>query len=136
MIDVTIDASVVVKLFTPGEERHVDRAIAVGDAVADGRVRCRAPELLMLELLNVGARRWLLPEPALRVLAASVEDLVELVPADYGRVSAWAARGLTAYDAAYVAVAETAAVSLVTDDDQVVAAAPDIAVRLAEFAVP
>jgi predicted nucleic acid-binding protein len=88
----------------------------------------------MLEVLNVGARKWLLGEPALRVLVASIEDLdIELVAADHGRVAAWAARGLSAYDAAYVAVAESANLRLLTDDDQIVDVATDIAVPLADF---
>jgi predicted nucleic acid-binding protein len=134
MIDVVVDASVVAKLFAPGDERHLDQAAALGDAVAGGRLRCRAPQLLMLEVLNVAARKWLLGEPALRVLVASIEDLgIELVAAEHGRVAAWASRGLSAYDAAYVAVAEAADLPLVTDDDQIARMAPDVAVSLAAF---
>lgn len=48
-------------------------------------------------------------------------------------IARWTARGLTAYDAAYVALAEAEAVPLVTDDAGVIAAAPDIAVALADW---
>lgn len=134
MIDVVVDASVVTKLFTPADERHVGRAAALGERIAAGDLRCRAPQLLMLEVLDVAARKWLLAEPALRVLVASIEDLgIQLLAPDHGRVAAWAARGLSAFDAAYVAVAESADLPLVTDDDQIVRLAADIAVPLGEF---
>jgi hypothetical protein len=42
----------------------------------------------------------------------------------------WAARGLTAYDAAYVALAEAEAIRLATDDGRVLAAARGIAIAL------
>ena len=50
---------------------------------------------------------------------------------DLARVAHWTARGLTAYDAAYVAVAEANNVALVTDDDLIVATAGEIATALA-----
>lgn len=135
-MDLVVDASVVTKLFTPGAERNAVQAIALGEAAADGYIRCRAPDLLMLEVLNVAARKWMLEEPALRVLASSIEDLgLELVPIDYGRVAAWAGRGLSAYDAAYVAVAESVGLPLVTDDEQILLLAPDIATPLGEFSL-
>lgn len=135
MSDLVVDASVVTKFFSPSPERFVDQATMLGDAIAEGRVRCRAPELLVLEVLNVGARRWKLEEPALRVLVAAIEDLgIDLVAVDYGRVAAWSARGLSAYDAAYVAVAESASLRLITDDEQIVQVAGDIALPLSRFA--
>jgi predicted nucleic acid-binding protein len=45
-------------------------------------------------------------------------------------VARWAANGLTAYDAAYVVVAEQAGVKLITDDEQIVASAPTVAAAL------
>lgn len=47
-----------------------------------------------------------------------------------GASSIWTARGLTAYDAAYVALAEAEAVRLVTDDDRILAVAPAVAMSL------
>ena len=44
----------------------------------------------------------------------------------------WAANGLTAYDAAYVAVAEHAGAQLITDDEQIVAIAPGVATALSD----
>jgi predicted nucleic acid-binding protein len=53
------------------------------------------------------------------------------VEPDLSRVARWTARGLSASDAAYVAVAETAEVQLVTDDERILALAPAIATPLA-----
>jgi predicted nucleic acid-binding protein len=49
-------------------------------------------------------------------------------------VARWTGRGLTAYDAAYVAVAEAEAVRLVTDDDLIVNVAPEISIALTSAA--
>jgi predicted nucleic acid-binding protein len=47
-------------------------------------------------------------------------------------VARWAAAGLSAYDAAYVAVAQTFGAELITADQQIIAAAPDHARPLAD----
>jgi hypothetical protein len=49
---------------------------------------------------------------------------------DLGRVARWTARGLTAYDAAYVALTDAEALPLVTDDDEIVRVAPEVAFAL------
>ena len=48
------------------------------------------------------------------------------------RVACWTARGLTAYDSAYVAVAEALETRLITDDDLIVEIATEVAQPLAE----
>jgi predicted nucleic acid-binding protein len=48
------------------------------------------------------------------------------------RVAHWTAQGLTAYDGAYVAVAEATGTRLVTDDDLIVEIAKGIAQPLAD----
>jgi predicted nucleic acid-binding protein len=42
-------------------------------------------------------------------------------------VASWVVRGLTAYDAVYVALAEERGQALVTDDDTIIAVAGEIA---------
>jgi predicted nucleic acid-binding protein len=91
-----------------------------------------APSLLGLEIVNVAGRRWRWGEPALVELAAALDELgFELRDPELSRVARWTAHGLTAYDAAYVALADAEAIQLVTDDDLLVTAAPKIATALA-----
>jgi predicted nucleic acid-binding protein len=51
----------------------------------------------------------------------------ELLDPDLGRVAGWVARGLTAYDASYVALAEQLGIPLVTVDRAILDAAPGLA---------
>jgi hypothetical protein len=59
-----------------------------------------------------------------------------LLEPELSRVAKWAANGLTAYDAAHVAVAEQCAVQRITDDDPIVAGAPKLATALGGLQVP
>ena len=132
MRDVVLDASVVLKWFRGANERHVDEARALRAAYEAGELVVWAPPLLHLELLNVAGRRWQLDEDRLVTLAGALDDLgFELLEPPLEAVARWIARGLTAYDAAYVAVAEAASVRLVTDDEVVLALAPEVAEALA-----
>jgi predicted nucleic acid-binding protein len=135
--EAVLDASVVLKWFHSEGEGHVDRARQLRKRFEDGELRVLAPQLLWLELLNVAARRWGWPQAELEQLAVTLEQLgFELLEPELPRVARWAATGLTAYDAAYVAVAEQAGAQLITDDEQIVAAAPKIATALGDLQVP
>jgi predicted nucleic acid-binding protein len=130
--EVVLDASVVLKWFRSEGERHVDAARAIRTLYERGEVLVLAPPLLHLEILNVACRRWRLGEEALVALAGALEDLgFELLEPPLERVARWIARGLTAYDAAYAAVAENAEVKLVSDDAVILALAADVAEPLA-----
>lgn len=137
MSRVVVDASVVLKALTPIPERHADSAHAIMEAWDEGRLDFVAPQLLYLEVLNVAARKWGLAHAQLLALAATVHqfDIDVRVP-DLARVVDWSDLGLSAYDAAYVAVAEAAGIPLVTDDEQIIATAPERAVALASFQPP
>jgi predicted nucleic acid-binding protein len=131
--DVVLDASVVLKWFRAEGESHVEAARALRAAFAAGDLLVFAPSLLLLEIVNVAGRRWGWQETALAELAASLDALgLELVDPDLSRVARWTARGLTAYDAAYVAVAEAATIELVTDDELILVTAPGVATPLAD----
>lgn len=118
MTEVVLDASVVIKWFRAEGERHVESARALRRAFEAGELIVFAPPLLRLEIVNVAGRRWRWGEAALVDLAAALDDLgFELREPDLARVAHWTARGLTAYDGAYVAVAEATGTRLVTDDD-------------------
>jgi predicted nucleic acid-binding protein len=131
MTEAVLDASVVLKWFRSDGERHVERARAIRASFEAGELIVFAPPLLHLEIINVAGRRWRWPESALVDLATALEDLgFDLREPELTRVATWTAKGLTAYDAVYVALAEGAGVSLITDDDPIVAVAAGIATAL------
>lgn len=131
MTEVVLDASVILKWFRVEGERHVEPARALRAAFESGRLIVLAPPLLQLEIVNVAGRRWRMPGASLVDLAVALEDLgFDLRKPELTLVARWTAQGLTAYDAAYVALAEEEGIRLVTDDDHLVAAAPGIATAL------
>ncbi len=128
-----LDASVVVKWFAANGERNAAQADAVRLAWQSGSVSVVAPALLSLEVLNVAARKWKFGAAQLDVVAETIEDLgFELLAPVLTDVARWAAVGLSAYDAAYVAVAEAERVHLITDDAEIVRLAPSVAIPLAD----
>ncbi len=137
MTDVVLDASVVLKWFRFAGERHGEAARALRTAYETGEVAVIAPTLLHLEILNVAGRRWQWGRNALAELAEALDGLgFELVEPSLATVASWTAVGLTAYDAAYVAVAQAAAVPLVTDDDLIVELAGSLAASLGDWLPP
>lgn len=132
MTDLVVDASVVLKWFRTEGEANVEPARALRASFAAGRLMVHAPPLLRLEIVNVAARRWGWDEARLTDLAESLGELgIAYTEPDPVRVARWAARGLTAYDAAYVALAEAESIRLVSDDARVLAVAASLAVALA-----
>ena len=133
MNQAVLAASVVLKWFHSAGEGHVEAARQLRAQFEAGELRALAPALLWLELLNVAARRWGWPQSQLEQLAVTLEQLgFEVLEPELARVARWAANGLTAYDAAYVAVAEHAGAQLITDDEQIVAIAPGVATALSD----
>lgn len=133
MTEVVLDASVVLKWFRERDEGEVLVAAAreLEERLVRGRLAVSVPSLLYLEVVNVAARRWGLPEPALLELATALGDYRFDVGSDEPTaVARWTARGLTAYDASYVALAEARRVPLVTADERILAAAPGVAQAL------
>jgi len=130
--EAVLDASVVIKWFRSEGERNVAAARALRTSYEAGELIVFTPPLLRLEIVNVAGRRWRWDEPTLVDLAAALDDLgFELTEPDLARVAHWTALGLTAYDAAYVAVAEAVGTSLVTDDDLIIEIAGEIAQPIA-----
>jgi predicted nucleic acid-binding protein len=126
--EAVLDASVVLKWFHSEGEVHSEAAQGLRKRFEAGELRALAPPLLWLEVLNVAARRWRWGAKQLDRLAAALPDLgFELIEPELSGVARWTAKGLTAYDAAYVAVAEEAGVDLITDDAEILAAAPELA---------
>jgi predicted nucleic acid-binding protein len=115
-----LDASVVLKWFHREGEANVDAARRLRKEFQVGDLRVVAPPLLWLEILNVAARRWRWNSSQLDQLAASLPELgFEEIEPELDGVAEWAGRGLTAYDAAYVATAEEAGIPLITDDAEI-----------------
>lgn len=86
------------------------------------------PTLLFLEVLNVAARKWLWSEEELLDLMDTLREVPVIVrDPDLDGVAHWAGRGLTAYDASYVALAEELSTQLVTADRQILELAGDLA---------
>lgn len=115
------------KWFAP-EERGSREARAIRGEYEAGRLNVAVPALLFLELLNIAGRRWGWEEETLLELAGALDDLLfEVGEPELQSVASWVARGLTAYDAVYVALAEERGHPLVTDDQTVVAIAGVVA---------
>lgn len=132
MTEAVLDASVVLKWFHGEGEANVDAARRLRSQFEAGELRVLAPPLLWLEILNVAARRWRWSASQLDRLAASLPELgFEILEPELAVVADWAAEGLTAYDAAYVATAEVAGVALITDDAEICRVAPEVAEPLA-----
>ena len=133
MTEVVLDASVVLKWFRADGEGHLEPARSLRRDFEAGQLAVLAPPLLRLEIVNVAGRRWHWDEQALVDLATSLEELgFEYEEPELEQVASWTARGLTAYDASYVALAEARATTLITDDDLIVTVAGAFATALAE----
>ena len=122
-----IDASVLVPYSMP-DAGDIDTG-RLEDAFADPATDVIAPSFVDLEVLNVGARRRGLDEPVLRTLAEQLEQLpLTRIDPELTDVARWAAQGLTAYDAAYAALAVQLDAGLLTLDGQLLDALPDRAI--------
>lgn len=128
MTELVLDASVVLKWFAAADEPLAGEARAIRERYRAGEVAVTVPSLLFLELLNVAGRRWGWEEDSLAALAASLDDLgFDVGEAELAEIAVWTARGLTAYDAAYVALAESRGLPLVTGDELILTVAPGVA---------
>jgi len=128
--EAVLDASVILKWFhVEGEgEGKVAASRALRTRFETGELTVFAPRLLHLEILNIAARRWHWQRPGLVELVRALSDLpFELREPELATVAEWTARGLTAYDASYVAVAESQSTHLITDDHLVLTIAHDVA---------
>jgi predicted nucleic acid-binding protein len=128
-----LDASVVLKWFHREGEVHSEAARALRGEFEAGELRVIAPPLLWLEVINVAARRWHWDSSQLEALATSLSELgFELVEPEPEAIARWAGRGLTAYAAAYVAVAEETGTPVITDDAQICRLAKELSEPLSE----
>lgn len=132
MTELVLDASVVLKWFHSEGEGRLEAARELRRRYEAGELRVLAPPLLWLEIVNVAARRWGWTEAELSRLAETLGELgFELIDPGVPAIAHWAGKGLTAYDATYVALAEETGASLVTDDAEIAGVASELAVALA-----
>lgn len=94
-----------------------------------------APQLLYLESSSSPREVELRPRGHRRRRDGAAKLGIETPDPELERIADWTDLGLTAYDAAHVAVAEAAGTPL-TDDDQIVELAPEVVVALAAFEPP
>ncbi len=130
---VVLDASVVMKWFKPEDETSVSEARLLRQEYEAGTLRLAAPFLLPFEVLNALARRWRWGTEDLGATASALDELaVDYVQPDLVAVTGWVGRGLSAYDAAYLAVAEQERAPLITADERLLVTAKGVAVGLTE----
>jgi len=123
--EVVLDASVIARWFGP----TADPASALWRSDFEaGQLDVTVPALVFLELVNIAGRQWRWTEDRLLELVRRLEvSRFEIVDPRLDRIASWTARGLTAYDATYVALAQERRVRLVTNDRQILAVAEGIA---------
>jgi predicted nucleic acid-binding protein len=132
MRECVLDASVILLWFTGSRGPGAASARKLRAEFERGELAILAPPLLPLEILNVSGRRWGWDGEALQGLAQALDDLaLELVQPDLPSVARWVAEGLTASDAAYVAVADEASIPLLTSDTEILRVADAVAQPLA-----
>jgi predicted nucleic acid-binding protein len=123
------DASVVIRWFGP----HAGPGAVLRSEFEAGRLAVTVPTLLFLEILNVAGRQWRWREEMLQGLTRELEAVkFDVLEARLDRVAHWVSRGLTAYDASYVALAEQFDLRLVTEDLAILKVAPDVAIALGD----
>ena len=128
---IVLDASVVIEILLQSQSGR-----RIQESVLDSSESRHAPHLLVIEVAQVVRRYWLAGEFDLRRGEQMLEDLadmpIELHPHTLLLPRIWEFRSnLTAYDAAYVALAEALGATLLTRDEGLAAApAPGAVIEL------
>lgn len=131
MNEAVLDASVVLKWFRK-TETHSDAAQRLRDAFQTGALSVVVPPLLHIEIINAAGRVWQWPRAALLNLAQAMDTLgFRIREAPLAAIAEWTARGLSAYDSAYVALADVHRLPLITEDRLILSTARRLARPLA-----
>ena len=126
---IAVDASVVVKWFV--EEKYSKEALIIRDSFIEGLVDIVVPSLLYFEVLNALKYSGAFGEDELKKIARILEDyqftLYELEGAYAEKAVEIAMRkGITIYDASYVALALIEGVDLYTADEKLLTKTQDL----------
>lgn len=127
------DASVVVKWFI--EEEYSDKALELRDMHVNGEVHVAAPELLPFEVLNALRYSRLFSLEELKIAAASLSSYGIELHSLKGKLADRAVeiaveKGITVYDAAYVALAQELGTVLYTADEELIGKIGDLKILL------
>ena len=126
---IVVDASVVVRWFV--EERYSKEALIIRDSFIEGLVDIIAPSLLYFEVLNALKYSGAFGEDELKKVARILEDyqftIYELNGAYAEKAVEIAMRkGITIYDASYVALALIEGAELYTADEKLLTKTQDM----------
>jgi len=126
---IVVDASVVVKWFV--EEKYSKEALIIRDSFIEGLVDIVAPSLLYFEVLNALKYSGAFGEDELKKVARILEDyqftIYELEGAYAEKAVEMAMRkGITIYDASYVALALIEEADLYTADEKLLTKTQDL----------
>jgi predicted nucleic acid-binding protein len=136
MTELVLDASIVLDWFGDETKAPDGSVRLLRQQFQSGALTVLAPSLLFLEILNVAGREWGWEPHGLLSLATDLDPLgLELEEPELVGVAEWVSRGLTAYDATYVALADRLRIPLVTSDALILKTAPGIAIQPAEAAL-
>jgi len=121
--EVIVDASVVVKWFV--EEEYSREARLVRDAYANGLIDIAAPSLLPYEVLNALKYSGAFGEEELKEVAKTLEDFQLTLYNLEGKLAEKSVelamrKGITIYDASYVALAQILNTELYTADEKLI----------------
>lgn len=119
--EVVLDASVAVKWFSTEEE--ADLAVMLRDKHIAGRLSIVSPDLLIYEVSNALRHNPNFDANNVKGAVKSLFDLeLDLVPPNeeiFSRAAAHAfERGITIYDACYLALAELMGIEFITGDEK------------------
>jgi len=138
---IVVDASVVVKWFV--EEKYSKEALIIRDSFTEGLVDIVAPPLLYFDVLNALKYSGAFGEDELKKIACILEDyqftVYDLKGVYAERVVEIAMRkGITIYDASYVALALIEGVDLYTADEKLLTKTQDLGItkHLRDFNPP
>jgi len=126
---IVVDASVIVKWFV--EEKYSKKALIIRDSFTEGLVDIVAPSLLYFEVLNALKYSGAFGEDELKKVARILEDyqftIYELRGAYAEKAVEIAMRkGITIYDASYVALALIEEAELYTADEKLLTKTQDL----------